>query len=128
MQFLYSAGFESIACCADSNYKDPLTNLDYNTDYVWFSNKTSCRSITSVLQHSTNERLIVFEIEKGNRCYNLATTKDQVYLIRGTFPSEDSASKASFDVSIGVTQLGAVRSSPQDLRIEGVFQSHKEQH
>ncbi|MED6132096.1 hypothetical protein PIB30_015884 [Stylosanthes scabra] len=118
-------GFESIACCADSNYKDPLTNLDYNTDYAWFSDKTSCRPITSVLNHSTNERLRVFEIEKGKRCYNLATTEDQVYLIRGTFPSENSPGNASFDVSIGVTQLGAVRSSPQDLRIEGVFRATK---
>ncbi|XP_057749781.1 nodulation receptor kinase-like [Arachis stenosperma] len=118
-------GFESIACCADSNYKDPLTNLDYKTDYAWFSDTRSCRPITSVLKHSTYGRLRVFDIEKGKRCYNLATTKDQVYLIRGTFPSENAPGKGSFGVSIGVTVLGTVRSSSQDLRIEGVFRATK---
>ncbi|XP_061355239.1 nodulation receptor kinase-like [Gastrolobium bilobum] len=122
-----SEGFESIACCADSNYTDTLTTLNYISDYRWFSDKTSCRPITSVVNQSSYEILRVFDINKGKRCYNLPALKDQVHLIRGTFPFDNSLRKppnSSFDVSIGVTKIGAVRSS-QDLKIEGVFRATK---
>ncbi|XP_061336892.1 nodulation receptor kinase-like [Gastrolobium bilobum] len=118
-------GFESIACCADSNYTDPLTTLNYTTDYSWFSDKSSCRSISEIgLNHSSNENFRLFNIVKGKRCYNLPTIENKIYLIRGTFPFDSLNS--SFDVSIGVTPLGAVRSSSlQDLEIEGVFRATK---
>ncbi|KAK7307288.1 hypothetical protein VNO77_40209 [Canavalia gladiata] len=118
-------GFESIACCADSNYTDPLTTLNYRTDDRWFSDKGSCRRRTeSVLNHRSNEKVRLFDIDEGKRCYNLPTVKNKIYLIRGTFPIDNVNS--SFNISIGVTQLGAVRSSKlQDLQIEGVFRATK---
>lgn len=123
---IFLAGFESIACCADSNYTDPLTTLNYTSDYTWFSDKRSCRQIPEILlSHRSNENLRLFEIDEGKRCYNLPTIKDQVYLIRGTFPFDSLNS--SFYVSIGVTQLGEVRSSRlEDLEIEGVFRATKD--
>lgn len=55
----------------------------------------------------------------------MQTIEDKVYLIRGTFPFDSFNS--SFYVSIGVTQLGEVRSSRlQDLEIEGVFRATKD--
>ncbi|XP_047164377.1 nodulation receptor kinase-like [Vigna umbellata] len=116
-------GFENIACCADSNYTDPQTTLNYTTDYTWFPNRGSCRRPKIGL----NEKVRLFSIDEGKRCYNLPTIKNKVYLIRGTFPFDSINS--SFNVSIGVTQLGAVRpSTPQDLEIEieGVFRATKD--
>ena len=73
--------------------------------------------------HNSSVNARVFDINEGKRCYNLQTIQNQVYLIRGTFPF-DSSLNSSFDVSVGVTQLGAVRSSwLQDLEIEGVFRA-----
>ncbi|KAK7309603.1 hypothetical protein RJT34_06466 [Clitoria ternatea] len=118
-------GFVNIACCADSNYTDPLTTLNYTTDYKWFSDKGSCRRTENVLDHGRNEKFRLFDIHEGKRCYNLPTIKNKVYLIRGTFPFDSV--NYSFNVSIGVTQLGTVRSSTlQDLKIEGVFSATKD--
>lgn len=117
----FCVGFENIACCADSNYTDPQTTLNYTTDYRWFPDKGSCRRTKDVL----NEKVRLFFVDEGKRCYNLSTIKNKVYLIRGTFPF--NGVNSSFNVSIGVTQLGAVRSSGlQDLEIEGVFRAAKD--
>ncbi|XP_027360482.1 nodulation receptor kinase-like [Abrus precatorius] len=118
-------GFESIACCADSTYTDPRTTLNYTTDYRWFSDKGSCRRRTGIaLNQRSNENFRLFDIDEGKICYNLPTIKDGVYLIRGTFPFDHVNS--FFNVAIGVTQLGEVRSSRlQDLEIEGVFRATK---
>nr|ADB97921.2 symbiosis receptor kinase SymRK [Arachis hypogaea] len=121
-----SEGFESIACCADSNYTDPVTTLNYTTDYSSFPDKKSCRHLSETVLHQIrDENFRLFDINEGKRCYNLPTTLNKVYLIRGTFPSENAPGKGSFGVSIGVTVLGTVRSSSQDLRIEGVFRATK---
>ncbi|KAL5100017.1 hypothetical protein RYX36_004344 [Vicia faba] len=119
-------GFESIACCAGSNYTDPKTNLNYTTDYKWFSDKSSCRQIPEILlSHRSNVNFRLFDIYEGKRCYNLPTIKDQVYLIRGIFPFDSVNS--SFYVSIGATELGEVTSSRlEDLEIEGVFRASKD--
>ncbi|XP_045809294.1 nodulation receptor kinase [Trifolium pratense] len=119
-------GFKSIACCADSDYTDPLTTLNYTTDFHWYSDKRGCRQIPDiVLSHRSNENVRLFDIDEGKRCYKLSTIKDQVYLIRGIFPFDSSNS--SFYVSIGVTELGEVRSSRlQDFEIEGVFKATKD--
>ncbi|WJX61770.1 hypothetical protein P8452_46828 [Trifolium repens] len=119
-------GFKSIACCADKDYTDPLTTLNYTTDYHWYSDKRSCRQIPEiVLSHRSNENVRLFDIDEGKRCYKLSTIKDQVYLIRGIFPFDSSNS--SFYVSIGVTEIGEVRSSGlQDFEIEGVFKATKD--
>lgn len=103
-----------------------MTTLNYTTDYSWFSDKRSCRQIPEfVLNHTSNENVRLFDIDEGKRCYNLPTIKNKVYLIRGTFPFDSLNS--SFYVSIGVTELGAVRSSRlQDLEIEGVFRATKD--
>lgn len=108
------------------NYTDPLTTLNYTTDYTWFSDKRSCRKIPETeLRNRSNENVRLFDIDEGKRCYNLPTIKNEVYLIRGTFPFDSLNS--SFNASIGVTQLGAVRSSRlQDLEIEGVFRATKD--
>lgn len=123
------AGFESIACCADSNYTDSKTFINYTSDFNIFSDRTSCRDITKpVGNHASYERARVFDIDKGKRCYSLPTIKGQVYLLRGTFPSDDSLSKSpdfSFDVTVGVTLLGAVEKPSQDLEIEGIFRATK---
>lgn len=72
-----------------------------------------------------NEKVRLFFVDEGKRCYNLPTIKNKVYLIRGTFPF--NGVNSSFNVSIGVTQLGAVRSSGlQDLEIEGIFRATKD--
>ncbi|CAK8540395.1 unnamed protein product [Lathyrus sativus] len=119
-------GFESIACCADSNYTDPKTNLNYTTDYRWYSDKSSCRQIPKILlSHRSNVNFRLFDIDEGKRCYNLPTIKDQVYLIRGIFPFDSVNS--SFYVSIGATELGEVTSSRlEDLEIEGIFRAPKD--
>nr|CAD10813.1 nodulation receptor kinase [Pisum sativum] len=119
-------GFESIACCADSNYTDPKTNLNYTTDYRWYSDKSNCRQIPEILlSHRSNINFRLFDIDEGKRCYNLPTIKDQVYLIRGTFPFDSV--NTSFYVSIGATELGEVTSSRlEDLEIEGVFRAPKD--
>ncbi|CAJ1931217.1 unnamed protein product [Sphenostylis stenocarpa] len=117
-------GFENIACCADSNYTDTQTTLNYQTDYTWFPDKGTCRRTKFEL----NQKVRLFLIDEGKRCYNLPTTKNKVYLIRGTFPF-DSVTSSSFNVLIGVTQLGAVKpSTTQDLEIEieGVFRANKD--
>lgn len=123
---IFCAGFESIACCADSNYTDPLTTLNYTTDHSWFSDRRSCRQISkNVSNFRSNENARLFYIDEGKRCYNLSTIKNEVYLIRGIFPF-GYLLNSSFNVSIGVTQLGEVISSSlQDLRIEGVFKATK---
>jgi hypothetical protein len=78
-----------------------------------------------VLSHRSNENVRLFDIDEGKRCYKLSTIKDQVYLIRGIFPFDSSNS--SFYVSIGVTEIGEVRSSGlQDFEIEGVFKATKD--
>ncbi|KAL9328525.1 hypothetical protein ACSQ67_003528 [Phaseolus vulgaris] len=101
--------------------EDPQTTLNYTTDYSWFPDRGSCRRPKIGL----NEKVRLFSIDEGKRCYNLPTIKNKVYLIRGTFPFDSVNS--SFNVSIGVTQLGAVRpSTPQDFEIEGVFRATKD--
>lgn len=122
----FLAGFESIACCADSNYTDPKTNLNYTTDYRWYSDKSNCRQIPEILlSHRSNITFRLFDIDEGKRCYNLPTIKDQVYLIRGTFPFDSV--NTSFYVSIGATELGEVTSSRLEyLEIEGVFRAPKD--
>ncbi|XP_057761629.1 nodulation receptor kinase-like [Arachis stenosperma] len=119
-----SEGFESIACCADSNYTDPVTTLNYTTDYSSFPDKKSCRHLSETVLHQIrDENFRLFDINEGKRCYNLPTTPNKVYLIRGTFPFKNS-SNSFFDVSVGVTQLSRVRSfRSQDLEIEGAFRA-----
>ncbi|KAI9111581.1 hypothetical protein K1719_017271 [Acacia pycnantha] len=116
-----SEGFVSIACCADSTYTDPETNLSYKSDYTWFPDRTSCISLTN---HKANQRARVFDItDKGKRCYSLPTIQDRVYMLRGSFPPYNSLGDFSFNVSIAVTSIGSVRPS-QDLEIvEGIFRA-----
>ncbi|XP_028754635.1 nodulation receptor kinase-like isoform X2 [Neltuma alba] len=120
-------GFVSIACCADSRYTDPETNLSYKSDYTWFPDKTSCISLTNHNANQTgNQRARVFDItDKGKRCYSLPTIQNKVYMLRGSFPSDNSLEDFSFNVSIAVTSLGSVRPS-QDLElVEGIFRASK---
>ncbi|KAI4328102.1 hypothetical protein L6164_020487 [Bauhinia variegata] len=120
-------GFLSISCCADSDYTDQSTGLIYTSDYTLFSDRTSCRHITKpVINYTSYDRARAFHIDKGKRCFNLSTVKDQVYLLRGRFLIDESSREpldSPFKVSIGVTLLGVVE--PQDLEIEGVFRATK---
>lgn len=68
----------------------------------------------------------MFDItDKGKRCYNLPTIQDRVYMLRGSFPPDNSLGDFSFNVSIAVTLLGSVRPT-QDLEIvEGILRASK---
>ena len=116
------AGFVSIACCADSEYTDPNTSLNYTSDFSFYPDKTSCSDTTRpVKNYAGHGKARVFDIDIGKRCYNLPTNKNQVYLLRGTFPSEESPN-SSFNVTIGVTSLGVVEKPSQAVEsLEGIF-------
>ncbi|KAM7276819.1 hypothetical protein ACFE04_018685 [Oxalis oulophora] len=122
-------GFLSIACCSESNSIDEETNLKYIPDASWFPIPkgfgTTCRNITRSGITGTQNKVRIFEIASGKRCYNLTTIRDQEYLIRGTFLLDDSPSEHSdseFDVSVGVIVIAQVNSS-SDLAVEGIFRA-----
>ncbi|XP_054809886.1 nodulation receptor kinase-like isoform X2 [Prosopis cineraria] len=120
-------GFVSIACCADSSYTDPETNLSYKSDYTWFPDRTSCRSLINHKANQTgNERARMFDItDKGKRCYSLPTIQDKIYMLRGSFPPDNSLEDFSFNVLIAVTSLGSVRPSGDLEIVEGIFRASK---
>ncbi|XP_028802850.1 nodulation receptor kinase-like isoform X2 [Neltuma alba] len=122
-----SEGFVSIACCADSDYTDPKTSVNYTSDFSFYPDKTNCVDTIKPVENHGKAR--VFDIDKGKRCYNLPTIKDQAYLLRGAFPSDDSLSvspNSSFVVTIGVTLLGVVNKPSQDVELlEGIFRATK---
>ena len=106
----------SIACCAESSFTDK--SLLWIPDDQWFTDRKSCKNL-----NQDNERARIFDIESGKRCYSLTTIKDQDYLIRGSFPADETEGDqldSLFTVSIGVTPLGLVNSS-EDLVVEGLF-------
>ncbi|XVE83021.1 hypothetical protein DITRI_Ditri16bG0053100 [Diplodiscus trichospermus] len=89
-------------------------------DDQWFTDRKSCKKL-----NQGNERARVFDIQSGKRCYSLPTSRSQDYLIRGSFPADetDGAQLDSlFSVSIGVTPLGLVNSL-EDLVVEGIFRA-----
>lgn len=121
------AGFESIQCCADTNFTDPSTNISWATDYNRYPDKPSCVDIARPVQNNTAyDRARVFSSSLGNKwCYNLTTRKDQNYLIRGTFTAGELQRKPPgtiFDVLIDVTSIALVKSS-DDAVVEGVFKA-----
>ncbi|KAI9125188.1 hypothetical protein K1719_003804 [Acacia pycnantha] len=123
-----SEDFVSIACCANSNYTDPKTSVNYTSDFSFYPDKTSCWATTKPVEnHEGHGKARV--LDKGKRCYNLPTIKNQVYLLRGTFPSGESQSESlnsSFDVTIGCTLLGVVEKPSQDVEsLEGIFRATK---
>ncbi|KAL7221643.1 hypothetical protein ACSBR1_023573 [Camellia fascicularis] len=119
-------GFVSIQCCADSNFTDPITRINWITDNDWYPDKLTCQNIIRPVQNDTGyDEARLFSSWFGDkRCYNLTTVKDRDYLIRGTFLLGDVQS--SFYVLIGVTRIGIVNSS-NDMEIEGVFRATNEQ-
>ncbi|KAF5958360.1 hypothetical protein HYC85_005585 [Camellia sinensis] len=111
-------GFVSIQCCADSNFTDPITRINWITDNDWYPDKLTCQNIIRPVQNDTGyDEARLFSSWFGDKwCYNLTTVKDRDYLIRGTFLLGDVQS--SFYVLIGVTRIGIVNSS-NDMEIEG---------
>ncbi|KAK4263033.1 hypothetical protein QN277_028512 [Acacia crassicarpa] len=134
-----SEDFVSIACCADSNYTDPRTSVNYTSDFSFYPDKTGCLATTKPVENREAKpvenreghdgKARVFDIERGKRCYNLPTIENQVYLLRGTFPSGESLSESlnsSFNVTIGFTLLGVVEKPSQDVEsLEGIFRATK---
>ncbi|KAK3012602.1 hypothetical protein RJ639_009602 [Escallonia herrerae] len=113
-------GFLSIQCCADSNVTEPYTNISWTTDANWYPDHRNCQDITP--SDTEYDKARVFGSHLGSKwCYNLTTSKDQDYLIRGTFLS-GSLPGTLFNVLIGVTPVGLVNSS-DDTEVEGVFKA-----
>lgn len=113
----------SIACCAEANVTDPITNITWTTDALWSIYRAiNCQKISKPVVNQTgyNEARI-FNIASGKRCYTLPTTKGEDYLIRGTFLS-GATEYSSFGVSVGVTVISLVSSS-QDSEVEGLFRA-----
>ncbi|GMP31131.1 hypothetical protein CsSME_00005470 [Camellia sinensis var. sinensis] len=123
---LAQEGFVSIQCCANSNFTDPITRINWITDNDWYPDKLTCQNIIRPVQNDTGyDEARLFSSWFGDKwCYNLTTVKDRDYLIRGTFLLGDVQS--SFYVLIGVTRIGIVNSS-NDMEIEGVFRATNEQ-
>ncbi|XVF15329.1 hypothetical protein REPUB_Repub09cG0142500 [Reevesia pubescens] len=118
LQSTGAQGFLSIACCTKSSFTDK--SLFWIPDDQWFTDRKSCKNL-----NQGNERVRIFDIESGKRCYSLPTIKDEDYLIRGSFPvgkTEGAQFDSLFSVSIGVTQVGQVNSS-EDLVVEGIFRA-----
>lgn len=124
------AGFESIQCCANTNFTDPNTNISWATDYNRYPDKQSCQEITrSSQKNTTHDRTRVFSSSFGNKwCYNLTTRKGRDYLIRGKFTAGKLQRRppgTSFEFLIGVTSIALVNSS-DDAVVEGVFKATNE--
>ncbi|WCJ32035.1 Leucine-rich repeat protein kinase family protein [Euphorbia peplus] len=120
---LAQQGFLSIRCCDTSNYT--ANNISWVQDYGWYPDRKSCRKIIRTDKSDTDyDRVRVFNIDSGKRCYKLPTVKDQDYLIRGTFINEDllESIDSIFDIFIGVTWISKVNPS-KDLRVEGIFRA-----
>lgn len=99
--------------------------INWISDDTWFPDNTSCHDITGeAVNYRGYDKVRIFNIDSGKRCYNLTTTKDQEYLIRGTFLFGDSVKSlgSSFDVLIGLTSITQVNSS-EDLKVEGIFRA-----
>ncbi|XP_023513971.1 nodulation receptor kinase-like [Cucurbita pepo subsp. pepo] len=110
-------GFVSLACCADSNFKDTNTSIDWAQDSQWLGSSSSCKNISS------NGKARIFGMDMGKRaCYHLSTVEGQEYVIRGTFLA--AAGGSSFRVYIGSTLLGLVGSF-QDSVVEGSFRAKR---
>ena len=124
---IFTAGFVSVACCADHNYTDHNTNISWIEDSSWFPDKTGCQKITRAAANYTGyDEARIFNIDfSGKRCYSLDTIKGQDYLIRGTFLYYgDIILKTTFSISVGVTEISQVN-SPKELEVEGVFRANK---
>nr|XP_016487983.1 PREDICTED: nodulation receptor kinase-like [Nicotiana tabacum] len=121
-------GFLSIQCCAPANFTEPSTNLSWISDETWFPENQSC-IIRPVHKNTPYERARFFSSDIGHKwCYNLPTRIDQDYLVRGTFLSGNQVKAlphSSFVVLIGVTPLATVKSSSDELRVEGIFRATK---
>ncbi|KAK6923231.1 Malectin-like domain [Dillenia turbinata] len=116
-------GFVSINCCAESAITDQR-NISWMSDKTWFPDTENCVSIPRPVQNFTSyNKARTFDTTLANKlwCFNLNTTKDQDYLIRGTFISVGQV--AAFDVLIGVTRIGQVNSTNEDQVIEGIFRA-----
>ncbi|KAL8125094.1 nodulation receptor kinase-like isoform X2 [Apium graveolens] len=114
-------GFESIQCCAQTNFTDRNTNISWTTDDQWYPNISCCQEI------SPSTKVRVFSSTFGNKwCYSLNTRKDENYLLRGTFRAgelQKSPPGTIFDVLIGITSIAIVKSS-EDAVVEGLFRAN----
>ncbi|XP_052195708.1 nodulation receptor kinase-like [Diospyros lotus] len=121
-------GFISIQCCADSSFTDLSTKITWTTDSEWYPDGSTCQNIPRRVQNDAGrEKARFFTSRSGNKwCYNLATATNQEYLIRGTFLFGDlegtSPDSFFFNVSVGVTQIGTIRSG-RDTVVEGAFRA-----
>ncbi|CAK9150616.1 unnamed protein product [Ilex paraguariensis] len=119
-------GFVSLQCCADSEVTDPNSNITWITDENWYPDKLNCQQIKRAAQNDTlYDKARFFPSQLGTKwCYNLTAEKDQDYLIRGTFLFGDLQNTApgSFDVLVGVTQIGLVNSSAPS-EVEGILKA-----
>ncbi|XP_015579688.3 nodulation receptor kinase [Ricinus communis] len=124
---LAQEGFKSIKCCAES-FSIDNNNISWTSDDKLLPDNGHCQRITRAAANYTGyDKVRLFNIKSGKRCYNLQTTKDQDYLIRGTFLYGDLLGSlgSSFDVLIGVTKISKVTSF-EDLEVEGVFRATNE--
>ncbi|CAB4314383.1 unnamed protein product [Prunus armeniaca] len=117
--------FVSIACCAESDYKDSRS-ISWISDFNQFPNNRGCHtSVKAVVNNSGYNRTRVFNQGSGQRrCYKLSTTKGEDYLIRGTFLFGPLwGSHFNFSVSVGVTPIGVVDSSEDSVVVEGILRA-----
>lgn len=113
----------SIACCAEANITDHITNINWTTDSKWYPDRiTSCQKIRKPVVNQTGyDEARIFNIASGKRCYSLPTANGTDYLTRGTFLT-GAAEYSSFGVSVGVTEIGQVNSA-HDSEVEGLFRA-----
>ncbi|XAR51454.1 Non-specific serine/threonine protein kinase [Bertholletia excelsa] len=120
-------GFISVRCCADSNFADPNTHLDWIADRDWYPDDSTCQNIAWPEQNGIDpDKARIFNSQTNKKwCYNLPTVKNHDYLIRGTFLSGDqhgTSSNSSFNVFVGATRIGTVN-SVNGIEVEGIFKA-----
>ncbi|KAL0538331.1 hypothetical protein IC582_027346 [Cucumis melo] len=124
-------GFVSLACCADTNFIDQNTSIEWTQDSQWlFPNYSStCANI-----NNNNEKSRIFGsnvLGWKRYCYHFNTIKGEEYLIRGTFLVNESSnsnghySSSLFGVYIGNTLLSRVKAFRDSVVIEGSFKAKR---
>lgn len=116
----------SVACCAESKFTDSDTKVVWISDSNWFPDNASCHNIDNrvPINDTVHRKVRSFSFDLGKRCYNLPTTEDQEYLIRGTFVPGDlvGSQETSFNVLIDVTPISLVNLSGYQY-VEAIFKA-----
>lgn len=126
----------SLACCAETNFIDKNTSIEWTQDSQWlFPNSSStCANINNDNNINNNEKSRIFGstlLGWKRYCYHFDTIKGEEYLIRGTFLVNESTnsnrrySSSLFGVYIGNTLLSRVKTFQDSIVIEASFKAER---